>query len=310
MKKDPHQPLVSIITPLFNQETYVDEAIVSVINQTYANWELILVNDGSTDKSTEIAKKYAARYPEKIVYVEHENFLNKGISASRNLGLQKSNGRFLAFLDADDIYLPKKLESQMSILLAHPSAAMLYSSTEYWYSWTRNPEDQEKDRIWSLFGVVPDQLLHPPVLLTVFLNNVSAIPCMGSLLLRKEALEDTGGWESSFRGLYEDQVLYSKIAFKYPIFVSSGCWDKYRQHPASMCHTAKKDGQIDSAKYTYLIWLKNYLTNGGAAPDRAVRKALQNALLPFHYPFLNTLKMLKINIWLHVKKHIKRYLFK
>ena len=132
-------PLVSIITPILNAEKYLRESIESVLAQTYKNWELILVDDGSSDNSPMIAAEYARQYPLRVYTLEHENHKNKGISASRNLGLKHSKGKFIASLDADDIYLPRKLEDQVSILLSQPTAAMLYAATEFWHGWTGDP---------------------------------------------------------------------------------------------------------------------------------------------------------------------------
>lgn len=103
-------PLVSIIMPLYNAEKYVAEAIESVINQTYKNWELIIVNDGSTDNSLVVAKKFES---EKIkIYSQ----VNSGASAARNHGLSMAKGEYIQFLDADDLISENKIEEQISML--------------------------------------------------------------------------------------------------------------------------------------------------------------------------------------------------
>src|SRR5438105_1562536 len=101
------KPLVSAITIFLNEEKFLQEAIASVFAQTYDNWELLLVDDGSTDASTEIALRYAKQYPEKVRYVEHRGHQNRGMSAARNLGIRNAKGQYIAFLDADDVWLPK-----------------------------------------------------------------------------------------------------------------------------------------------------------------------------------------------------------
>src|ERR1700691_6786421 len=106
------RPFVSIITPFYNTERFLQEAIESVLAQTYSNWELLLVDDGSTDGSTAIAHRYADRAPAKIRYLAHPGRENRGLSASRNLGIAGAGGEFLALLDADDVWLPQKLEQQ------------------------------------------------------------------------------------------------------------------------------------------------------------------------------------------------------
>lgn len=141
------KPLVPGIIIFLNAQKFIEEAIQSVFAQTYDNWELLLVDDGSTDESTEIAQRYAEKYPEKVRYLDRENHQNLGISAARNLGIANAKGEYIAFLDADDIWLPNKLEQQLAILEAQPEATMLYGSTTLWYWWTDDSEDSQGDRI-------------------------------------------------------------------------------------------------------------------------------------------------------------------
>ena len=103
--------LVSIIMPAFNSAGYIRESIDSVLAQTYTDWELWVVDDGSTDNTAEVVKKFKDR---RIHYVKQAT--NKGVAAARNLGIARSRGRFLAFLDSDDIWLPEKLEKQLAFM--------------------------------------------------------------------------------------------------------------------------------------------------------------------------------------------------
>ena len=86
------QPLVSVVIIFLNPGEFLSEAIESVFAQTYGNWELLLVDDGSTDSSTDVALQYAARYPERTRYLEHKGHQNRGMSASRNLGIRNARG--------------------------------------------------------------------------------------------------------------------------------------------------------------------------------------------------------------------------
>lgn len=109
MKKHNNDPLVSIILPVFNGEKYIFEAIQSIINQTYTNWELIIVIDGSKDNSSSIALSFN---DQRIRYFEQEN---KGVSAARNLGLIKMKGSFFCFLDADDLLTPNSIALRLGV---------------------------------------------------------------------------------------------------------------------------------------------------------------------------------------------------
>lgn len=107
------EPLVSIITPVYNSEEYLEETILSVINQTYKNWELLLVDDCSTDNSYEIIEKYLT--DERIKYLRNER--NSGPAITRNVGLETANGKYIALLDSDDFWGKTKLENQVKFMV-------------------------------------------------------------------------------------------------------------------------------------------------------------------------------------------------
>ena len=101
------KPLVTVITIFLNAERFIDEAITSVLEQSYREWELLLVDDGSSDGSTTIALEYEHKYPNNVRYLKHDGNKNCGISASQNLGISNAKGEYIAFLDADDVWLPE-----------------------------------------------------------------------------------------------------------------------------------------------------------------------------------------------------------
>jgi teichuronic acid biosynthesis glycosyltransferase TuaG len=107
------EPLVSVITPTYNSEFFISETIDSVRSQTYTNWELIIVDDASSDKTVEILKKYAAS-DERIKY--HILETNSGAAIARNTAIEKASGSFIAFLDADDLWKAEKLTKQISFM--------------------------------------------------------------------------------------------------------------------------------------------------------------------------------------------------
>ncbi|MDB8792740.1 glycosyltransferase family 2 protein [Romboutsia sp. 1001216sp1] len=109
-----NEPLVSIITPVYNAERFLGDTIKSIQNQTYKNWELVLVDDCSKDKSSDMIKEFQAN-DDRIRYIKLEK--NSGASVSRNTGIKNAKGRFIAFVDSDDIWQPEKLKIQIEYML-------------------------------------------------------------------------------------------------------------------------------------------------------------------------------------------------
>ena len=280
---------VSIITPFLNAGPFIEESINSVLAQTYDGWELLLIDDGSTDASTGIALKYAAAHADKVRYLSHEPRQNRGASASRNLGARHARGEYLAYLDADDVYLPRKLEVQVPILDAHPEVAILYAATEYWYSWTERQEEAGRDWVWRRYGSSPNTVVEPPRMLLRFLEDGGTVPCMGSVLARRAAVESVGGWEESFLRICTDQVFHAKLCLNFPVMIVDACLDRYRQHEHSSCRTVARAGQLDAAFQTYLTWLESYVS---AQPvvDAAVRAAARRALRRYRHPWLHRIE--------------------
>lgn len=250
------QPLVSTVIIFLDGEDFLAEAIQSVLAQSYAAWELLLVDDGSSDGSTAIARRYADQYPEQVHYLEHPGHANMGMSASRNLGIRHARGTYIAFLDADDVWFAHTLKEQVTILEAYPDAAMVYGPIQWWYSWTGKPEDRERDYIEKL-GVPAETLIQPPRLLPRFLRDKAAVP--SGILVRGDVIHRVGGFEDRFRGEYEDQVFCAKVCLNVPVFASGRCWYRYRQHPDSCVVTGERTGATYAARLHFLTWLAAYL---------------------------------------------------
>src|ERR1017187_6705495 len=109
------QPQVSVVIPFLNAQRFLEEAIESVFSQTFRSWELLLVDDGSRDSGTSIARRYSGQHPDQVRYFEHHEHRNRGLPASRNLGIRHAKGHYIAPLDSDDVWLPDKLKQQVAI---------------------------------------------------------------------------------------------------------------------------------------------------------------------------------------------------
>lgn len=113
------QPLVSVITPTYNSERFIAETIRSVKEQTYANWEMIVIDDCSTDKTVELVMKEQQKDDRiKLIQLEH----NQGAAVARNTGMENAKGKYIAFLDSDDLWLSNKLEEQIAFMEKHDYA--------------------------------------------------------------------------------------------------------------------------------------------------------------------------------------------
>jgi glycosyltransferase involved in cell wall biosynthesis len=274
-------PLVSVILIFFNEERFITEAIESVLAQTFESWELLLVNDGSRDRSGEIAGSYV-RQQGRIYYLEHPGGQNLGMSASRNLGIQKARGKYLAFIDGDDVWLPEKLEQQVAIMETQADAALVCGRTQWWYGWTGKESDRQRDFIQKL-DLPLNTLIEPPKLLLLFLQNEWA--SLHDILVRREAVTTVGGYENSFPGMYEDQVFHAKLCLKFPAYISDRCWCRYRQH--SEAHTFQthdtKNGYFQARK-TFLTWLAAYSSQQS---QTEIYQIVDRELWHYRYPLLS-----------------------
>lgn len=263
--------LVSVIMPFLDARPFIAEAIASVRAQTYPAWELWLVHDGSTDGSAEVARTCADRDPARIRLLEHPDARSHGASASRNLGLGRAAGEFVAFLDADDVWEPGNLAEQVRRLQAVPEAGALYSRTLYWHSWTGGA-GRTRDYTPRL-RVEAGRPIPAPRFLELCIRGRAAVPCTCSILIRRSVIERVGGFEERFPGLYDDQAFYAKLFAGTTVLPVDGCWSRYRRHPGSTTMTADRERRFRPWRAAYLSWLQQYVGR-----DPALAAALGPAL--------------------------------
>ena len=120
--------MISVIMPAYNAAKFISMAIESVLSQTYVDFELIIIDDCSKDATYSIAKSYAERYPYIILL---QNAKNSGVSASRNYGIDMARGKWIAFLDSDDMWRNDKLEKQIALIREHPDATIIYTASSF-----------------------------------------------------------------------------------------------------------------------------------------------------------------------------------
>jgi glycosyltransferase involved in cell wall biosynthesis len=257
-------PTVSVIIPVLNMRRYLADAVESVYSQTATDWELILIDDGSDDGSVELALQYVQRDPARVRVLAPSPGSGHGASAARNRGLAIARGDFIAFLDADDIWLPDKLEHQMKMLEENPEAAMTFARVHYFF------ENPAEGAGWDqAFEPLEDRVYTPPDLTMEFLRNADIYPCPTATLIRRSALMEVEGFEERFRKVRTDLALWVKLSTRFPVRADSAFAARYRQHGQSS--VAKMFGDPDAYHKNELDfwgWLLHYLNSLPAAIRR------------------------------------------
>jgi glycosyltransferase involved in cell wall biosynthesis/SAM-dependent methyltransferase len=264
------KPLISVVTIFLDCAPFLAAAIESVLAQTLTDWELLLVDDGSADGSSEIARAYERRNPHRIRYLQHPDGGNHGMSASRNLGIAHARGRYLCFLDGDDEWLPAKLDRQSMLLEGDPSLGLVYGPTLYWHGWTGSPADAAKDHVPALGHGARTRFEPPELLERNYPLGEAAAPCLCSLMVRTDAVRQVGGFEPAFRGFYEDQVFLCKMYLTQSIAILHEVHDRYRIHERSCSAITRRQGEYQLHRRRFLGWLDEYLARRGNASQSIV----------------------------------------
>jgi glycosyltransferase involved in cell wall biosynthesis len=272
-------PRVSVIAIFWNAADYLAEAIESVLAQSYRDFELLLVDDGSTDSSKAIGERYAAADAERVRLLEFPGRANRGRSAARNLGIQHARGEFVAFIDADDRWRATKLQGQLELFETFPEVDAVCGAVNYWRSW--NGGD---DQI-VLTGDVQNQLVMPPsALLSWYPLGDAHAPSMSDLLIRTASVRAVNAFEDEFHGAYDDQAFLAKFYLHSTIYVSSTVWSDYRLHDGSCMATLMREGGYHDIRHRFLLWFGDYLARRPEAQSPIVTAALRRALFPYDHP--------------------------
>jgi glycosyltransferase involved in cell wall biosynthesis len=210
-------PLVSVIIPVYNGEKYIAEALESVFAQTLQNFEIIVINDGSTDRTEQQLEKYRDR----IHYVQQEN---RGLAATRGRGVGLARGSLIAFLDADDVWLPEKLERQVEAAREHPDCgivttdALAFSGERVVLRSMKEKENRPKS------GDVLEDLL--------FGNWIPPSAAM----VRRECFEKVQTFDVPPPGYGEDWLMWMQIAAYRPVHFIDQVLVRWRLHSNNMGH--------------------------------------------------------------------------
>lgn len=214
-------PLVSVIMPAYNAEAFIREAIESVLAQTFTDYELIVIDNVSKDRTAEIARSYGDR-------VQLMTDSRRGPNTCRNAAMKIAKGRYFAFIDADDIWLPRKLEKQVEMAAAHPDFGII-STDALWFQDDRVTLTSLKKLYRIVEGHAVDNLLSN--------NWISTSAAM----VRREALEHTKGFDEEPGIFGADWMLWIQIAAKYPIYFVDEVLLRRRMHITSYANSKAED---------------------------------------------------------------------
>jgi len=222
---DLSQPLVSVITPVFNSEKFIEATIKSVINQTYQNWEMLITYDsGTVDNTLSILKNYVKKDSRiKFFYTE-----TRGVSSARNKSISESKGDYLAFLDSDDLWLSDKLEQQILFMKKNNHS---FTCTSY----RRISEDEKK----------VGKLIEPPAIQnynSILCNNF--IPCL-TVVIKKEVLNSSIKFVDHPQ---EDYIFWLQLIKKHNCFSLNQDLSRYR------IVTNSRSTQVNRIKIRWLVY--------------------------------------------------------
>jgi teichuronic acid biosynthesis glycosyltransferase TuaG len=275
-----NSPLVSVIVPAYNAEKFVAETIESVQAQTYSHWEMMIVDDGSTDQTAAIIREAAEKDPRIQYYYQTNGKQGK----ARNLAIKHSNGKYLAFIDADDLWHPQKLEKQIQVFFEYPHVDLVYTNG---ISFKEKFEVIDSDNDGESF-IIDKNIQYQLLLSGKSLPNLS-------VMVKKQSVDDIGGFQEDLKlQNAEDYQLWLRLA-------DNGCQFYYLS--SSLFYYRLHENQVtnqDRMVFKQAIWaaflapLKQISVH---EKEKIIFDRVQKYLL-HNIDILNTIRFVEINFLL------------
>jgi GT2 family glycosyltransferase len=306
-------PLVSIIVPAYNAEKYIGNTIDSVLSQTYPHFELLIINDGSTDRTRKIVEFYCA----KDARVKLTNIQNQGVSAARNFGLNNSAGQYICVLDADDLWSSNKLHLQIQEITKDDSKIILGGIKRF-------TQDSMERISWGEETHLPRLDPNTRYLEQILSLSQYEMVLFNTLLAKREILLKEGGWDSSLKNA-EDWDFWCRLARSYEFIHLPNVLMLYRKHPTSATKQSsvgvslssqlkvitkaydagminkRKRNLFSSARYSEAIRSENYVGNVRSSSS-LLFDALRHSSLPSSREFYILIADLIRNVFKKVHK--------
>jgi glycosyltransferase involved in cell wall biosynthesis len=228
--REDNRPLVSVLVACYNQARYVEECLASVLNQTYENIEVIIIDDCSQDDSASVIQRWLVANNSTATFFRHHQ--NQGICKTFNAALQRATGEYICVLAADDVYLPEKIDEQVRIMEAlPPKVGVVYSD-----SWQMDvdgiPLAEKFIEAHRRFQVMPEGHLFPVLL------GGNFIPAMATMI-RRECFDTVGPYDEEL--VYEDFDMWLRISRHYDFAFSPTISAKYRIVPGSISRVLRNE---------------------------------------------------------------------
>lgn len=247
--------------PAYNAAPFIEDSIHSVLEQDYPHIELIVVDDGSQDNTTEVAEKFGSQV--KVLKQK-----NAGPASARNLGIHASKGTFIAFLDADDVWLPGKISAQVQYLQKHPEIGVVFGGFFRWYS--------DPDGNFSS-APTPLNLNNTTKLVTEHSGWIykdillDSVICIITAMIRRSVIEKVGYFDESLQ-TGEDYDFWLRVSQQFRAAELDRTMAYYRMHATSTTKVPRKENN------EYKVLLKNFAAYGPAGPDgvAAEDRAIKN----------------------------------
>lgn len=246
--------MISVIIPVFNCERFIIDTIHSVLKQTISDFEIIIVDDFSTDRSASLITDLLKSDPRILFYL---NESKKGAAGARNTGIRHAKGEWITFLDADDVYLPNALESRISVLDKYPDAEFISADVAYIYS---NGAIEEKGFFQTRKGemVIPffarayesNEIVKIPKPVQIFLNTVMVNT--DTVFIKRSIFGSVGVFEESLERS-EDDHLWIRIARVSDLYFVPTIVALYRQHDSSITKRDEPPGDWGLKAFTLLL---------------------------------------------------------
>lgn len=220
-------PVVSVIVPAYNYAHFIGQTLESLAAQTYPHWECLVVDDGSTDNTGEVVRRYAEA-DGRIKYIHQKN---QGLGASRNTGIEHATGDYFQFLDADDMLEPQKFEFQVNYMESRPEVDIVYGNVRFFS--TENPHERLISMWQDNTPWMPEVSGNEEVLLALVRANIMVV---NAPLLRRSAIESIGLFDNRLKGV-EDWDYWIRCAIggkRFSYQDREGTRALVRSHPASM----------------------------------------------------------------------------